>query len=313
MPWSLVHIANNHIDSYKAHSPDHDRIKWNQDYEEIEQFVKTSGAQVIKNKGATFYAVAMSVCHLCKCVQSTAGTALTVSTMMHGEYGVSDVCLSTLALVDNQGVRGKILNCLKADYARIFKSDVIVDLIKVMGCGVELGGKHNKELATFNLDNLRFNKIVICTDADVDGSHIEVLLLTLFYKHFSYLMETGHIYISMPPLFKVSVPNKGKKKERRIYCLNEEELKKTVEKLKKEKFTDAQIVISRFKGLGEMDWEELKETSLDPETRRLLPVKVGLPGDDLTGKAMQILMGNKEADARKQWIERHGDQFEPDI
>ena len=126
-------------------------------------------------------------------------------------------------------------------------------------------------------------------------------------------METGHIYISMPPIFKVSVPNKGKKKERRIYCLNEEELKKTVEKLKKEKFTDAQIVISRFKGLGEMDWEELKETSLDPETRRLLPVKVGLPGDDLTGKAMQILMGNKEADARKQWIERHGDQFEPDI
>ena len=111
-PWSLVHIANNHIDSYKAHSPDHDRIKWNQDYEEIEQFVKTSGAQVIKNKGATFYAVAMSVCHLCKCVQSTAGTALTVSTMMHGEYGVSDVCLSTLALVDNQGVRGKILNQL---------------------------------------------------------------------------------------------------------------------------------------------------------------------------------------------------------
>ena len=112
VPWSLVHIANNHIDSYKAHSPDHDRIKWNQDYEEIEQFVKTSGAQVIKNKGATFYAVAMSVCHLCKCVQSTAGTALTVSTMMHGEYGVSDVCLSTLALVDNHGVRGKILNQL---------------------------------------------------------------------------------------------------------------------------------------------------------------------------------------------------------
>ena len=210
-------------------------------------------------------------------------------------------------------VRGKILNCLKADYARIFKSDVITDLMRVLGCGVEVQSKQAKDLSAFNLENLRWNKVIICTDADVDGSHIEVLLLTLFYKHFSYLMETGHIYISMPPLFKVSVPNKGKKKERRIYCLNEEELKKTVEKLKKEKFTDAQIVISRFKGLGEMDWEELKETSLDPETRRLLPVKVGLPGDDLTGKAMQILMGNKEADARKQWIERHGDQFEPDI
>ena len=108
VPWSLVHIANNHIDSYKEHSPDCDRIKWDQNYEEIEQFVKTSGAQVIKNKGATFYAVAMSVCHLCKCVQSTAGTAVTVSTMMHGEYGIDDVCLSTLNLVGEHGIRSKV-------------------------------------------------------------------------------------------------------------------------------------------------------------------------------------------------------------
>ena len=114
VPWSLVHIANNHIDEYKQLSPDCDRITWKgaEEYEAIEQFVKTSGGQVIKAKGATFYAVAMSVCHLCKCVMSTAGTALTVSTMMHGEYGVDDVCLSTLALVDNTGVRGKILNKL---------------------------------------------------------------------------------------------------------------------------------------------------------------------------------------------------------
>ena len=112
VPWSLVHIANNHIDSYKANSPDRDKIEWNRDYDEIEAHVKTSGAQVIKAKGATFYAVAMSVCHLCKCLQSSAGTALTVSTMMHGEYGVSDVCLSTLVLVDSTGVRGKILNHL---------------------------------------------------------------------------------------------------------------------------------------------------------------------------------------------------------
>ena len=112
VPWSLVHIANNHIDSYRDSSPDKEKIEWNQDYAEVEEFVKTSGAQVIKNKGATFYAVAMSVCHLCKCALNTAGTALTVSTMMHGEYGVSDVCLSTLALVDRSGVRGKILNHL---------------------------------------------------------------------------------------------------------------------------------------------------------------------------------------------------------
>lgn len=110
VPWSLAHIANNHIDEYKFHSPDRDRIDWNQDYEDVEQFVKKSGSLIIENKGATFYAVAMSVCHICKCVFNTAGTALTVSTMMHGEYGVEDVCLSVLNLVDRSGVRGKILS-----------------------------------------------------------------------------------------------------------------------------------------------------------------------------------------------------------
>ncbi len=112
VPWSLVHIANNHVDEYKQNSPDKDRIHWNQDYEDVEEFVKKSGALIIENKGATFYAVAMSVCHICKCIFADAGTALTVSTMMHGEYGVEDVCLSTLALVDRNGVRGKILNKL---------------------------------------------------------------------------------------------------------------------------------------------------------------------------------------------------------
>jgi L-lactate dehydrogenase len=112
VPWSLAHIANNHVDSYKDYSPDKDSINWDRNYAEIEEFVKKSGAQIIENKGATFYAVAMSVCHICKCIFSGAGTALSVSTMMHGEYGVSDVCLSTLALVDRSGVRGKILNPL---------------------------------------------------------------------------------------------------------------------------------------------------------------------------------------------------------
>ena len=112
VPWSLAHIANNHIDDYKDRSPDKDRINWNRDYEEVETFVKSSGAKVIENKGATFYAVSMAVCHICKCLALDAGTALTVSTMMHGEYGIEDVCLSTLALVDNHGVRGKITNVL---------------------------------------------------------------------------------------------------------------------------------------------------------------------------------------------------------
>ena len=112
VPWSLATIANNHVDVYKENSPDKDRINWNKDYEEVETFVKKSGGKIIENKGATFYAVAMSVCHICKCIYAGAGTALTISTMMHGEYGVEDVCLSTLALVDRKGVRGKILNKL---------------------------------------------------------------------------------------------------------------------------------------------------------------------------------------------------------
>lgn len=112
VPWSLATIANNKIADYKRNVSDNSHINWNEDYEEVEQFVKTSGAQVIKAKGATFYAVAMSVCHICKCILHGAGTALTVSTMMHGEYGVDDVCLSTLALVGKNGVQAKIYSPL---------------------------------------------------------------------------------------------------------------------------------------------------------------------------------------------------------
>ena len=112
VPWSLVHIANNHIDAYKESSPDKDRIQWEGDYAQVEEFVKKSGGKIIENKGATFYAVAMSVCHICKAIFADAGTALTVSTMMHGEYGIDDVCISTLHLVDRSGVRGRIMNKL---------------------------------------------------------------------------------------------------------------------------------------------------------------------------------------------------------
>jgi len=122
VPWSLAHIANNHIDSYKNVSPDHDRIDWNKDYEEVEQYVKKSGGTIIENKGATFYAVAMSVCHICKCIFSSAPTALTVSSMMHGEYGVDDVCLSTLSLVNRTGLRGKILSPLTEEETQKFQA-----------------------------------------------------------------------------------------------------------------------------------------------------------------------------------------------
>lgn len=112
VPWSLANIANSHIDEYAENCPNKDEVHWNKDYEEVEDYVRKSGAIVIENKGATFYAVAMSVCHLCKCVLNTAGTTLSVSTMFHGEFGVEDVCMSALTMVDNTGVRGIVRNTL---------------------------------------------------------------------------------------------------------------------------------------------------------------------------------------------------------
>ena len=112
VPWSLAHIGNNRLENYKEQSPDCDRIDWNQDYEEVEEFVKKSGSIIIEKKGATFFAVAMSVCQIVRCILHDAGTALTVSSMMHGEYGLEDVCLSVLTLVDRNGVRGKIITPL---------------------------------------------------------------------------------------------------------------------------------------------------------------------------------------------------------
>ena len=118
VPWSLVHIANNHIDAYRQNSPDTHLIDWNGDYAEVEEFVRKSGGIIIENKGATFFAVAMSVCHICKCLLNTAATALTVSTMFHGQYGIEDVCLSALTLVDNTGARGTINNPLTDEEVR---------------------------------------------------------------------------------------------------------------------------------------------------------------------------------------------------
>lgn len=120
VPWSLATIANTHVDTYPLISPDKDKIEWSSDYDELETYVKKSGGIIIENKGATFYAVSMSVCHICKCIFADAGTALTVSTMMHGEYGIEDVCLSVLNLVDRDGVRGKVLAPLtEAEVAKL--------------------------------------------------------------------------------------------------------------------------------------------------------------------------------------------------
>ena len=196
-------------------------------------------------------------------------------------------------------IRGKILNCLKADYARIFKSDVIVDLIKVMGCGVELGGKHNKELATFNLDNLRFNKIVICTDADVDGYQIRTLVLTMLYRLTPTLIEKGYVYIAESPLYEITT------KDRTYFAYTEPEKAAFLEEIGDKKYT-----IQRSKGLGENDPEMMWLTTMNPESRRLIKV---MPTDVVqTAQVFDILLGDNLA-GRKEHIAQHGAEYLDDL
>ena len=196
-------------------------------------------------------------------------------------------------------IRGKILNCLKADYARIFKSDVIVDLIKVMGCGVELGGKHNKELATFNLDNLRFNKIVICTDADVDGYQIRTLVLTMLYRLTPTLINEGYVYIAESPLYEITT------KDRTYFAYTEPEKATFLEEIGDKKYT-----IQRSKGLGENDPEMMWLTTMNPESRRLIKV---LPTDvEETARVFDLLLGDNLA-GRKEHIAEHGAEYLDDL
>ena len=196
-------------------------------------------------------------------------------------------------------IRGKILNCLKADYARIFKSDVIVDLIKVMGCGVELGGKHNKELATFNIDNLRYNKIVICTDADVDGYQIRTLVLTMLYRLTPTLINEGYVYIAESPLYEITT------KDHTYFAYTEPEKAAFLKEIGDKKYS-----IQRSKGLGENDPEMMWMTTMNPESRRLIKV---LPTDvEETARVFDLLLGDNLV-GRKEHIAQHGAEYLDDL
>jgi topoisomerase-4 subunit B len=164
-----------------------------------------------------------------------------------------------------------------------------------------------------DLSGLRYGKICILSDADVDGSHIQVLLLTLFYKHFPALIRSQNLYVARPPLFRVDVPAQGKKPARKLYCLDEAELYAVQDKLGKEGVKEANIKISRFKGLGEMNAEQLWETTLNPDTRRLLPVTLGSMDVTETNAMMHMLMGRTESGARRTWLEDKGNLVEVDI
>ena len=176
-------------------------------------------------------------------------------------------------------VRGKILNCLKADYVRIFKSDVITDLMKVLGCGVEVKDKHTKDLSSFDLDNLRWNKIIICTDADVDGFQIRTLILTMLYRLVPTLIREGYVYIAESPLYEIEC--KGKT----YFAYSDREKAEIVEKL-----GNGKISISRSKGLGENDPDMMWMTTMNPETRRLIKV---MPEDaEKMAQVFDLLLGD---------------------
>ncbi|MCM1008754.1 MAG: toprim domain-containing protein [Ruminococcus flavefaciens] len=192
-------------------------------------------------------------------------------------------------------VRGKILNCLKAEYNKIFKSEIITDLIKVLGCGVEVSTKANKELSTFNIDNFRWSKIVICTDADVDGFQIRTLILTMLYRLTPTLIEHGFVYIAESPLFEINT------KEKTYFAYTEQEKQRIIDIIGDKKYT-----IQRSKGLGENEPDMMSLTTMNPETRRLIKVNA----DDIKESAeiFEMLLGD-DLQGRKDYISKYGSDY----
>ena len=196
-------------------------------------------------------------------------------------------------------VRGKILNCLKADYARIFKSEIITDLIRVLGCGVEVSGKMVKDLNQFDLANLRWSKVVICTDGDVDGFQIRTLILTMLYRLCPTLIREGYVYIAETPLFEITC--KEKSGEKTWFAYSEKEKADILKKLEGKK-----VNVQRSKGLGENDPEMMWMTTMSPETRRLIRV---LPEDaEETARVFDLLLGDNLA-GRKDYIAENGHRY----
>lgn len=204
-------------------------------------------------------------------------------------------------------LRGKVLNAWEVERDRLFANNEIHDI--AVAIGVDPHGPDDAP----DLSGLRYGKICILSDADVDGSHIQVLLLTLFFRHFPKLIEAGHIHVARPPLFRVDAPARGKKPAAKLYALDEGELQAALDKLRKEGAREGSWSISRFKGLGEMNAEQLWDTTLNPATRRLLQVSYASNGFAATAEAIGKLMGKGEAQSRRELMELRGDEVEVDI
>ncbi|WP_176060412.1 DNA topoisomerase IV subunit B [Paraburkholderia sp. BCC1876] len=204
-------------------------------------------------------------------------------------------------------LRGKVLNTWETERDRLFANNEVHDIS--VAIGVDPHSPDDK----IDLSNLRYGKICILSDADVDGSHIQVLLLTLFFKHFPQLIERGHVCVARPPLFRVDAPARGKKPAQKLYALDAGELEAILDKLRKDGVRDTQWSIGRFKGLGEMSAEQLWDTTMNPDTRRLTPVALGELDYDATVARMTMLMGKGEAASRRSWLEEKGNEVEADI
>ena len=192
-------------------------------------------------------------------------------------------------------VRGKILNCLKADYGKIFKNDIITDLLKVLGCGVEVQTKASKDMSAFDLNSLRWNKVIICTDADVDGFQIRTLILTMLYRLTPTLIEQGYVYIAESPLYEITYKDKS------YFAFDETEKAAILKKLNGKKIT-----IQRSKGLGENEADMMWETTMNPETRRL--IKVQMEEAKATSDMFDLLLGDNLA-GRKEYIAENGHEY----
>lgn len=204
-------------------------------------------------------------------------------------------------------LRGKVLNSWEVDRDRLFANNEIHDIS--VAIGVDPHGPGDQ----VDLSGLRYGRVCILSDADVDGSHIQVLLLTLFFRHFPRLVEAGNVYVARPPLFRVDVPAQGKRTARKLYCLDHGELEAVQDKLRAEGVREGAWSISRFKGLGEMSAEQLWETTMNPDTRRLVAVSYGDLGMEATVDMFDMLMGKGESAQRRAWLEEKGNLADVDV
>ncbi|WP_225721214.1 DNA topoisomerase IV subunit B [Candidatus Vallotiella sp. (ex Adelges kitamiensis)] len=204
-------------------------------------------------------------------------------------------------------LRGKILNTWETTRDRLFENNEVYNI------AVAIGVNPHANNDVLDLSNMRYGKICILADADVDGLHIQVLLLTLFFRHFPQLIKRGHVYVARPPLFRVDTPARGKNPSKKLYALDESELKAIVDKLRKDSVPGAAWTISRFKGLGEMNSNQLWDTTMNPDIRRLIPVQLGCLDFDATIERMTMLVGKGEVAARRAWLEDKSNEVQGTI